>query len=115
MFCPKCGVENSGDAETCSACGEASLKARAPTASDTKGRYDHLFLAVAATFIGFMPLGLVALFYAGRVNRRLAMGDYDGAAVASKRARALSFIAIALMPFVIVLVEFLRHSSFFET
>jgi hypothetical protein len=61
-----------------------------------------------------MPLGLVALFYAGRINRRLAVGDYDGAVMASKRARAFSFIAIALMPFVIAFVEYLRRSGFFD-
>ena len=111
MLCPKCGAENSDDGAACPACGEASLIARSPTASDTKGRYDHLFLAIVATLIGFMPLGLVAIFYAARFNRMLSMGDYDGAAISSKRARVLSYVAIALMPFVIVIVEYLRRSG----
>ncbi len=115
MICPKCGAENTVDGATCSECGEEPHTMPIGTEFDPKRAYDHLFLAVAATFIGFMPVGLVALFYAGKVNRRLAAGDYDGAASASKRARKLSYVAIALMPFVIVIVEYLRSSGFFGT
>ena len=111
MSCPKCGAENSDDGVACPACGEESFLARAPTASGAKGRYDHLFLAIAARLIEFTPLGLVAIFYAARVNRKLLMGGYDGAAISSKRARVLSYVAIALMPFVIVIAQFLRRSG----
>ena len=65
---------------------------------------NHMGLAITGTILGLCPslccinfiLGLVAIYFATQVKKKFNQGDYAGAESASKNAKLLSYIAIAL-------------------
>lgn len=52
--------------------------------------------AVIVTILCCSPLALVSIFFGSRVNPRYERGDYEGAASASKTAKLLVFVSLAL-------------------
>ena len=48
---------------------------------------DRMGWALSSVFFGFLPVGLVALYYSFCVDRRLKDGDVDAAFRCSRRAR----------------------------
>ena len=65
---------------------------------------NHMGLAITGTVLGLCPtlccvnfiLGIVAIYFATQVKKKFEQGDYAGAESASKNAKILSYIAIAL-------------------
>jgi hypothetical protein len=86
MYCRRCGSANDENAIKCASCGEPlgpAVTARpvAPRVSS------HLVWAILATIFCCLPLGIVAIVHAARVDSRVAAGDYAGAVEDSRKAR----------------------------
>ncbi len=56
----------------------------------------YLLQAVLCTVLLFPVGGIIAIVYGVRVNRRLAVGDWDGASHASRLARTWCWISVAV-------------------
>ena len=56
----------------------------------------HLAAAVVCTLVCFAPLGVAAVFCAGNVRTRLALGDVEGARHASRMAKLLCWASAAV-------------------
>jgi hypothetical protein len=56
---------------------------------------NYLIPAILSIFCCW-PLGIVAIIFAAQVNGKVAAGDLQGAADASKKAKMFSFIAIGI-------------------
>lgn len=88
-FCEKCGATYDPDKGDCPVCGSTiRLRRDAPAViGETQGEIkNHLVLALIATFFFCQPLGIVSLLYAGCVNRKLSVGDREGARLDSRKA-----------------------------
>jgi len=68
----------------------------------------NMTLAVLTTILCCLPLGIVAIIYASKVDGRYLAGDYAGALSASKNARTWSIIGIvgAAIIMIIYLIYF---------
>ncbi len=56
----------------------------------------HLAWAVVSTLLCFAPTGVAAVVYAARVQPLLAAGDVEGARSASRIAKQLCIVSLAL-------------------
>ena len=56
----------------------------------------YMLQAVLCTVLLFPVGGIIAIVYGVRVNRRLAIGDWDGASHASRMARTWCWISVAV-------------------
>ncbi len=63
----------------------------------------HQVAAVVCALVCFAPIGIAAVVWAGNVRTRLALGDVEGARVASRRALRLC-CASAMMQVIFLLV-----------
>ena len=66
-----------------------------PAGGGTTTVPNYLVPAILSIFCCW-PLGIVAIIFAAQVNGKVASGDLQGAADASKKAKMFSFIAIGL-------------------
>ena len=65
----------------------------------------YLVPAVLCTLFGFMPLGLAAVVYAGRVKTLLAYGDAEAAKRAATTAKRLCWASVAMtLLFLLIIV-----------
>ena len=67
---------------------------------------NHLVWAILSTLFCCLPLGIVSIVHASRVDSRHAMGDLAGAREASSKARfwALLSAALILIPLALYLL-----------
>lgn len=57
---------------------------------------NHLILAILATVLCCLPLGVPAIIFAAQVDGKAAAGDTAGAAEASRKAKLFSMLAIGI-------------------
>lgn len=55
---------------------------------------NHLVLAIISTILCCLPLGIVSIIYAGKVDGLWSAGQYDEAESASKKARTWAIVSI---------------------
>lgn len=133
IYCSRCGVANPHSARFCASCGAPIAAAQANSrpgsvpvsdqqtyrpqvpyqqAYPTGAPASHPVRASVPTYVGwaiacfflcFWPTAIVALVYAGRVNKRLALGDYDGAVRASRGARTWCWVSFGILIAAIVI------------
>ena len=86
MFCTNCGSQVDGSMAFCTKCGTpvGGGRSAAPVA---KGEVKSHMVGAILQLIVCLPIGIVPLIYACRVNEKLALGDIAGAQAASKSAR----------------------------
>jgi hypothetical protein len=72
----------------------------------------HMADAVVATLFCCLPLGIVAIVHAAKVNKLVAVGDYAGAEKASKQAKTYAWIAAGLGLLTWILSSIIRSGSF---
>jgi hypothetical protein len=68
--------------------------AYAPQQAGVAAPKNHLVMAILATALCCVPVGVVAIIFASQVNSKFAQGDWAGAQRASKNAATWSWIAI---------------------
>ena len=122
MFCFKCGTENNDNFIFCYHCGEKLQ----PPIVDSKIQLNsseaniivpnYLLLAILSTVFCCMPLGIVAIVFACKVDSRLEKGSYIKAKEASKIAKVFIWISfgvgilIFLVIISVVVITFLTSS-----
>lgn len=57
---------------------------------------NHLAWAICSTLLCSLPIGVVSIVFASRVNGRWAAGDHVGAAEAATRARQWAWAAVVV-------------------
>ena len=62
----------------------------------------YLVLAIISTILCCLPLGIVSIIYATKVNSAYEDGNYDEANRASKNAKTWGFVSVGLGLFVII-------------
>jgi hypothetical protein len=75
----------------------------------------YLWQSIAVTILCCLPLGLVAIAFASRVQNRWIKGDYDGAMHSSKIARNTAFwsfiigliVHVSLLIYLVFIIGFL--------
>ena len=67
-----------------------------PPASGAAGSVPNYMIPAIISIFCCMPLGIVATIFAAQVNGKVATGDTQGAADASKKAKLFAYIAIGL-------------------
>ena len=55
---------------------------------------NNMTMAILVTIFCCLPLGIVAIVQAASVNKKLAMGDYNGAVNAAKQAKTWATVGI---------------------
>lgn len=108
MFCNHCGNPNTSDARVCSACGSPLQVPQSP-GSQPYGQQqagygnnapievpNYMVYSILVTLFCCLPLGIAAIILSSQVNTKLAVGDIQGAMNASKTARMLCIISVAL-------------------
>ena len=91
MYCTNCGSPRPDHATACANCG-TPVQYFPPMAPVN----NYLVPAVLTTLCCCLPGGVVAIIYAAQVNSKLAAGDVDGAADASRKAKMWCWISIGL-------------------
>ena len=96
MYCSKCGTQNDDNAVQCVQCGAAIQQIQ--PAGDPSGQQvsSHLAPAILVTIFCCLPLGIVAIVYAAKVNGKLKADDYSGALDASKKAKTWCWVAFGI-------------------
>jgi hypothetical protein len=56
----------------------------------------NMGLAILATLLGVLPLGIVAISYASQVDFKHATGDYQGATRSANNAKRLSIVSLSI-------------------
>ena len=132
MYCPQCGTANDDSARFCASCGmdmrQEQAAAQQPPPSRQQGSVHqpgpppgatyqpgpqgayttrpnvptYIGWGIACLLLCFWPTAIVALVYGGRVNKRLALGDYAGAVDASHKARTWCWVSLAVVIVVII-------------
>ena len=66
----------------------------------------YMWLAICTTLLCFLPLGIVSIVYASKVDGNWAAGDYDAAFVNSRNAKnwGVASASVALFVFLILLI-----------
>ncbi|AFY95780.1 CD225/dispanin family protein [Chamaesiphon minutus] len=82
---------------------------------------NHMVLAIVATLLGVLPLGIVAIIYASQVNSKHAEGDNLGAVKSAATAKRLSVVSLsisgvftALIVLAVILPLFLGGGKFYK-
>ena len=55
----------------------------------------YLVPAILVTLFCFLPTGIAAIVYSSQVSSKSSVGDFQGAAEASRKARLLSLVSLA--------------------
>ncbi len=117
LFCTQCGARHDTAATTCSQCG---FTLRRPSFGDDDAPQivsrketpshgveacvstpragnipNHLAPSILVTIFCCLPLGIVAILYAGQVNLKIAAGDLTGARESSSNAKLWAWMAFA--------------------
>jgi hypothetical protein len=121
MYCSQCGSNNDPAARHCNQCGAAlspqvlqpAAQAAPPMPAPAQTAYNipfstpgaplppgtvpnYMVQSILVTLCCCLPLGIVGIIRAGDVNKRLAVGDYDGALQVSKSIRTLLWVGFAV-------------------
>ncbi len=64
--------------------------------SQPTGAANYLFQSILVTIFGFLPAGILAIFYAAQVDARLAAGDFNGALIASNNAKRWCWVGLGV-------------------
>jgi len=124
--CSNCGAELRPAANFCSICGAAQAEAAQPETFDPAGAVadvvrpradsaapppqnieNHLIKSIIATVCCCVPLGIVGIVYATKVDAFLKLGNRAAAADAGKKASLWSNLAIGIGLVVQLLVTML--------
>lgn len=125
MYCPKCGSYNPDNSYTCSACGtnlqqpntNPNINQNIPN-NQQNNQYgpnnqqnthyipnyqpinqnvpNYLVFSILVTIFCCLPLGIVAIVNSTSVDKKLRMGDYNGAVDASKKAKTFCLISLII-------------------
>ena len=57
---------------------------------------NNMVLAILTTLFCCLPFGIVAIVNASQVNKKLAMGDYNGAVQSAKQAKTRAMVALGV-------------------
>ena len=85
MYCPQCGARTETDSRWCAECGRTLVDAEGESRSEWIPNY--LAQAILVTVLCCVPLGILAIVYAARVNRQVIDGDYQLARESSTKAK----------------------------
>jgi hypothetical protein len=121
LNCPYCGNSNPDTASICANCGKplsgAPPHSYTPPAPPPQAQTsyipppagagygvpppgqpipNYLVQSILVTICCCLPLGIVAIVFSAQVNSKLAAGDIEGAREASKRAKMICWIALAI-------------------
>jgi hypothetical protein len=66
-----------------------------PASAPTQSVPNYLIPAILSALCCF-PLGIISIIFAAQVNGKVAGGDFQGAADASKKAKLFSYIFLGL-------------------
>ncbi|MBF0343683.1 MAG: CD225/dispanin family protein [Nitrospirae bacterium] len=92
MHCGKCGTQNEDGAFKCIRCGDILIViSDAPLPQPKIPSY--LLPSILLTILSCLPLGIVAIVYAAKVNKKMTLDDYAGAAESSKKAKMWCWLA----------------------
>lgn len=87
IHCPACGAEISASAGQCPKCGHPIQQTNVAGFNNGQPKPDtHLAKAIISTILCCLPLGIVSIIYSTKVDSLYALGDYEGAINASKKA-----------------------------
>ena len=113
IVCPSCGAEISSEARQCPHCGHPikSLENCNGDGAMNRKPDTHLAKAIIATILCCLPLGVVAIVYACKVDSLYAAGDYQGALSASRKASLWGNWSIGVSVFICILY-FIFYVSF---
>ncbi len=93
MFCSKCGAENNDNFVFCYYCGE-KLEQQIVESKIIVPNY--LLLAILSTIFCCMPIGIVAIVFACKVDNKLEKESYTEAKDASKMAKVFIWISFGV-------------------
>jgi hypothetical protein len=113
MYCPECGTKNDEGSLHCMQCGKRLVPAAQPVISPVQpvpvqqGSLHNTFpglvqipnymtQSILITIFCCMPLGIIGIFKANKVNRLLALHDYDGARQASNENKTLLWVGFGV-------------------
>jgi len=122
MFCPQCGTQNEDTAVHCKQCGALINTAAAPPAPQQyvqppqyqqppqyvqPPQYQvaspvplqipsYMTQAILVTLFCCLPLGIVGIFKANAVNKKIASGDIAGALADSKANKTMLWIGFGV-------------------
>jgi len=74
----------------------AQAKMTEPAAAPSPGIPDYLVQSILCTIFCCWPLGIPAIVYAARVNKKIAAGDMDGAREASRSAKTWCGVSLGI-------------------
>ncbi len=94
MYCPTCGASNDDESGFCPSCGGSLTSA--PVEGVPPHVPNHLVWAILVTIFCCLPFGIVSIVYAAQVNGKLAVGDVDGARIASQNAKMWAWISFGV-------------------
>ena len=102
MYCTNCGSQNVDKSKFCKDCGKAMPGSTPASSGDMGGSAppphipNYLVQAILVTVFCCLPLGIVSIVYAAQVNRKVAVGNIDGARSSAKRAKTWAWVAFGL-------------------
>jgi hypothetical protein len=105
MFCSMCGTKNEDNASKCVQCGNdvQPLQHVGLYAPDGRRIPNYLDQAILVTIFCCLPFGITAIVFAAGVNKKLAVGDYDGAVEKSKKAKTWCWVSFGVgLGFIII-------------
>lgn len=113
MFCQKCGKENPDEAKYCKHCGH-DLKVQETPPDPVKQPLvvkpkNWLVESILVTILCCLPLGVVGIVYASKVDNLYSSGDTAGAQDASDKAKkfvtwgAVAGVVIGIIYFIVAL------------
>ena len=100
MYCTKCGSQVDDGAAFCTKCGMPLSGNQHVPKVEVKS---HMAGAILQLIV-CLPIGIVPLIYACKVNSKLAQGDVAGAQVASKKAQFWINLGTAIVGPIIIFV-----------
>ena len=89
MYCKKCGAQVPDGSKFCTECG-AELTDENQNVSCPN---NHLVFAILTTIFCCLPLGIVSIVMAAKVDSTWASGDHDAAISYSKKANTWAWIS----------------------
>ena len=117
MYCPQCGTQNEETAAYCKQCGYAmnTAAAAAPPPPPTPQPFvqppmvqpgqipvvplqipSYMVQAVLVTLFCCLPLGIVGIFKANTINKKIRAGDIPGAFADSKANKTLLWVGFGV-------------------
>jgi hypothetical protein len=76
-----------------------------PTVTDSPAAPpNYLVWTILATVLTFWPLGIFSIVFSTKVNKKWALGDYEGARAASRKAKNFALATVVVW---LVLLAFL--------